>query len=159
MFNARKSSIQVHLVALPLVGWGLERLVQSAKPQLALAGSSGSVAECLLALQKQPADVVVVDLDGDDGIDALADLHCQTKARILVITASRDETLNDTAVLAGARGVVNKREVAATLLKAIEKVHEGEFGLIATPPAGCFSRWRAARPQRSRIRNWKKLPN
>ena len=32
MFNARKSSIQVHLVALPLVGWGLERLVQSAKP-------------------------------------------------------------------------------------------------------------------------------
>ena len=126
MFSARKTSIQVHFVALPLVAWGLERLVQSAQPRLALAGSTTSVAECLLALQKQPTDVVVLDLDGDDGIDALAELHCQIKAKILVITASRDDALNDTAVLAGARGVVNKREAASTLLKAIEKVHEGE---------------------------------
>lgn len=150
MFNARKTSIQVHLVALPLVVWGLERLVQSARSQMALTGSTASVADCLLALQKQPADVVVLDLDGDDNIDALADLHCQTKAKILVITASRDETLNDTAVLAGARGVVNKRELPSTLLKAIEKVHEGEVWIDRNATSRLFltlARTKAAKKQ------------
>jgi DNA-binding NarL/FixJ family response regulator len=35
--------------------------------------------------------------------------------------------LHDSAVLSGARGVVDKREAAPTLLKAIEKVHEGQI--------------------------------
>ncbi len=138
MFNSRKTPIRVHLVALPLVAWGLEQLVQGAKPALALAGTSASVSACLLALQTQVADVVVLDLDGDDNIDALADLHCQTKAKILVITASHDEALNDTAVLAGARGVVDKRAPAATFLKAIERVAEGEIWIDRTATSRLF---------------------
>ena len=119
--------IQVQLVALPLVAWGLERLVESAAPRLALAGSAGSVAACLLSLPHQAADVVVLDLDGEDGIDSLVDLYRQTKAKILVISSSRDAALHDSAVLAGARGVVEKREPVSMLLKAIEMVHKGEI--------------------------------
>ena len=121
--------IQVLLVALPLVAWGLERLVESAQPRLMLAGSVSSVAEYLLSLHLYTPDVVVLDLDSEDCIESLADLHNQTKARILVVTGSSDVALHDSAVLAGARGVVDKRDSASasTLLKAIEKVHDGEL--------------------------------
>lgn len=127
MPNSHNPTIQVQLVALPLVAWGLERLVESAAPRLALAGSADSVAACLLSLPYQAADVLVLDLDGEDGIDSLADLHRQTNAKILVLSSSGNVTLHDSAVLAGARGVVDKREAAPTLLKAIEKVYEGEM--------------------------------
>lgn len=121
--------IQVQLVALPLVAWGLERLVESARPRLMVAGSAASVTEYLLARQQRAPDVVVLDLDGEDGIESLTDLHSQTKAKILVVTGSSNVALHDSVVLAGARGVVDKRESASpsTLLKAIEKVHDGEL--------------------------------
>lgn len=123
----RKVPIHVHLVALPLVAWGLERLVESDQPRLALTGSVATVAECLRGLNGAVPDVVVVDLDGEDGTAPLAELHSRTKAKILVVTGSRDEALHDRAVLVGARGVVEKRETAPTLLKAIERVHAGEI--------------------------------
>ena len=127
MLNGHTPPVQVQLVALPLVLWGLERLVESAAPRLALAGAADSVAACLLSLQNHAADVVVLDLDGEDGTESLANLHRQTKAKILVLTGSRDVALFDGAVLAGARGVVDKRETTPILLKAIERVHVGEF--------------------------------
>lgn len=128
MLNDHKFPIRVQLVALPLIAWGLERLVESDEPRLALAGSASSVAQCLLSLERvAPPDVVVLDLDGEEGTASLAELHSRTKAKILVLSGSRDEALHDSAVLAGARGVVGKREEAPTLLKAIERVHAGEI--------------------------------
>jgi DNA-binding NarL/FixJ family response regulator len=127
MLISHKTTIQVQVVALPLVAWGLSRLVDSASPQLTLAGASDSVAAYLLSQPQQDADVLVLDLDGEDGTESLADLHRQTKAIILVISSSLDHALHDSAVLNGARGVVDKREAAPTLIKAIEKVHEGQM--------------------------------
>jgi len=127
MLNLDKTPIRVQLVALSLELWGLERLVESAQPRLVLAGAATSVAQCLLSAQHHAADVVVLDLDGEDGIASLADLHNQTKAKILVITGSRNMSLHDSAVLLGGRGVVDKREAPPTLLKAIERVHAGEI--------------------------------
>ncbi len=127
MLNLETPPIRVQLVALPLVLWGLERLVESAQPRLVLAGAATSVTQCLLSLQHHAVDVVVLDLDSEDGTDSLADLHRQTKTKILVITGSHNVSLHDSAVLAGARGVVDKREATPTLLKAIERVHEGEI--------------------------------
>lgn len=127
MFNNSRLPIQVQLVALPLVVWGLEKLIESAQPRLMMAGAASSVLECRQNLIQLAPDVVVLDLDGEDDTDSLAELHSQTKAKILAITGSRNEALHDNAVLAGARGVVDKRESPSTLLKAIEKVHEGEI--------------------------------
>ena len=66
MLNLDKTSIRIQLVALPLVLWGLERLVENSQPRLVLAGAATSVAECLLSLPHQAADVVVLDLEGED---------------------------------------------------------------------------------------------
>lgn len=149
--------IQVHLVAQPLVCWGLERLVQTAHPRLEVAGSAASMAESLPLLQRSPADVVVVDLDGDDASDALAQLQAQSQAKVLVLTGSPDASLLDQVVLGGVRGVVKKREPPATLLKAIEKVHEGELWIDRGATSRIFmemARQKAAEkndPEKSKI--------
>jgi DNA-binding NarL/FixJ family response regulator len=57
----------------------------------------------------------------------VAELQARSRAKILVLTGSADLAMLDRAVLAGARGIVKKREPPAALLKAIEKVHEGEL--------------------------------
>lgn len=120
-------AIQVHLVAQQLVCWGLERLVQSAHPRLEVAGMASSVSDCLTAMERNKPDVVVLDLEGSDVAPSVTQLQAQTRAKILLLTSSADMAMLDRAVLAGVRGVVRKHESPATFLKAIEKVHEGEF--------------------------------
>lgn len=127
MLDINHTAIQVQLVALPLVAWGLERLVESAQPQIRLVGSAATVAECLLTIHLHKPDVLLLDLDGEDGTESLTELHSHTKGRILALTRSQDAALHDQAVLAGARGVVGMWEKPATLLKAIDRVHQGEM--------------------------------
>lgn len=132
--------IQVQLVAQPLVSWGLERLVESAQPALEVVGVAASVAQYLVAPRQFAPDVLVLDLDGEDGIKPLTDLHSQTQAKILVVTGASDMARHDEAVLAGARGVVDKRDsaAAAMLLKAIARVHEGEIWIDRTATSRIF---------------------
>lgn len=121
------SPIRVQVVAQPIVAWGLERLVASGHPRFEVTGSADHSVDCLVQLQVRSADVVLLDLDGDEGADGVAALFAQTRVRILAISGSSNLALHDSAVLAGARGVIEKREPPALLLKAIEKVHEGEL--------------------------------
>jgi two-component system nitrate/nitrite response regulator NarL len=127
MINGRARSIRVFLVALPLVRWGLERLVQTAHPQFEVAGGAANVAESLPMLERQPPDVVVLVQDGTNAVDELNELCAKTRARVLLVTNSTDVAWLDKAVIAGVRGVVRTGEAPPTLLKAIDKVHEGEF--------------------------------
>ena len=121
------ATIRVQIVAEPIVAWGLERLVQSVHPRFEVTGTCEQVADCIAGLQRGAADVVLVDLDGDQGAGVVSGLFGEAGVKILAISGSRDPALHDRAVLAGARGVVQKRESPALLLKAIEKVHDGEL--------------------------------
>jgi DNA-binding NarL/FixJ family response regulator len=112
MSNASKRAhrtIRVSVVAEPIVAWGLERLVQSAHPRLEVVGTCEHLADCLAMLKKIGADVVLIDLDGEHAATGVADLFAQTSVKILAISGSRDVSLLDRAVLAGARGIVEKR--------------------------------------------------
>jgi two-component system, NarL family, nitrate/nitrite response regulator NarL len=149
--------IQVHLVAQPLVCWGLERLVQSAHPRFELAGVAATMSESLALLQRQVPDVVVLDLDGDHACESFVQAQAQTHAKLLVLTSSADVATLDRVVLAGARGVVKKRESPSVLLKAIERVHEGELWIDRDATSRIFmemARQKAAErddPERSKI--------
>jgi two-component system, NarL family, nitrate/nitrite response regulator NarL len=125
MQTVRVRPVQVFVIAPPMACWGLERLVQTAQPRVELAGTASSVAETLPAIHKHAPDVIVADLDGD--FDAVADLQGKTEAQILLLAGSHDVALLDKAVLAGVRGVVKKTDPPSILIKAIEKVHEGEL--------------------------------
>jgi two-component system, NarL family, nitrate/nitrite response regulator NarL len=125
MLSVRVHPVQVYLIAPAMACWGLERLVQTAQPRMELAGTATSINEALPAMQKYPPDVIVIVVDGVlDGIDQL---HHKSRAKVLVLAGSQNVGFLDQAVLAGVRGVVKQSDSPSTLLKAIEKVHEGEL--------------------------------
>ena len=121
--------IRVHIVMPALLAWGTARLVESAAPQLVVAGLSGDGAACAQALAQTQPDVVLLDVDAPGAQQWVAELHQQTPARLLLLSDTRDADTLDAMVLAGARGVLSKHEQPDTLLKAIEKVHAGEMWL------------------------------
>ncbi|MGQ0523740.1 MAG: response regulator [Betaproteobacteria bacterium] len=112
--------------------WGLERLIESGKPPMNVVGSAASHSEALDALAGVSPDVILLDIDlgKESGLDAIPKLiGAAPRARILVLTGLRDKAMHDKAVLAGAKGVVEKEAPAQTILTAIAKVHEGQLWL------------------------------
>ena len=119
--------VQVFVVAPAMLCWGLERMVQSAHPRVELRGAAATLAEAQPVLADGEVDILVLDLDGGDGAQVLAELLSSCRVRVVVLTDSHDLSLLDQMVVAGARGVVRKSDPPAALLKSIEKVHEGEL--------------------------------
>jgi DNA-binding NarL/FixJ family response regulator len=111
--------------------WGLERLIESGNQGMQVVGTATSYSAAEKLLPQSAPDVIVLDLDlgSESGLDAIPKLIATSKARILVLTGLRDESVRHSAVLAGARGVVEKEARAETILAAITKVHEGEIWL------------------------------
>lgn len=126
MNNLRARPIHVFVIAMPLVCWGLQRLVQSAHPRFEVVGTASDIAESLSALQRMTPHVVVLAID-DTRIEALAEFCGKTAAKLLLVTSSLDHAWMDSAVMAGVRGVVRTGEPPEALLKAIEKVDDGEL--------------------------------
>jgi two-component system, NarL family, nitrate/nitrite response regulator NarL len=119
--------MQVFLLAPQMVCWGLERLVQTAHPRMELLGSDSTLEASAARWEAIQPDVVVVDFEDDLGLDWIAKLPLRPPTRLLLLSGSHDVELLDRAILAGARGVVRKTDPPQILLKAIEKVHEGEL--------------------------------
>jgi DNA-binding NarL/FixJ family response regulator len=120
--------IRVLLVCdLPVVAWGLERLIDDAAPEMRCTGVAVTPVEALGRQRTEPADVIVLDMDGDNGIGTIPQLLGDGRQRVLALTGGRDSALHDAAVLAGASGVLSKRDPAEMLPRAIAKVHGGEF--------------------------------
>ncbi len=111
--------------------WGLERLIETATPCMAVVGKATSRAELFAQLAGANPDVILLDLDlnGENGLDCLDELGQQTAARVLVLTSTSDPHVHQQAIMQGARGVVHKQEPADVILRAIEKVHNGEIWL------------------------------
>ena len=111
--------------------WGLEKLIEGEHPRMQVVGKATTSAEALKLLDEVQPDIILLDLDlgGENGSNAIQSLIAKSKAKVLVLTGSRDIAVHDAAVLAGAMGVVEKGEPAETILKAIRKVHEGEIWL------------------------------
>jgi two-component system, NarL family, nitrate/nitrite response regulator NarL len=124
---AQKPIGVVLLCDLPLVAGGLQWMISENVDSLCLGGLVGTATEAVKLLARTPADVLLLDLDGDNGVGAIPELIAASKARVLAITASRDVEKHDAAILAGASGVFDKRQPVEVLLKAIEKVCKGEL--------------------------------
>ena len=126
MNNVRARPVNVFVIAMPLVCWGLERLVRSASPRMEVVGTGSDLAESLPALQRLAPHVVVLAIDGIR-TEVLAEFCTKTQGKLLLVTASSDHAWMDSAVMAGVRGVVRTGEPPEALLKAVEKVDDGEL--------------------------------
>lgn len=124
----------------PAMLWGLEKLIEREKPKMEVVGKAGSSAQAMRLLETVSPDLILMDIDlnGESGITAIPDLIARSKARVLVLTGSRDPSLHDSAVLAGAVGVVQKADTTETILKAIEKTYHGEIWLDRTATSRIF---------------------
>lgn len=111
--------------------WGLERLIGSASPQMQVVGTACNRRDMLARVVDTRPDVILLDLDlgGENAAECLPDLLRETEAQVLILTGARDARVHEDAIMRGARGVVCKEETAEVVLRAIEKVHEGEVWL------------------------------
>jgi two-component system nitrate/nitrite response regulator NarL len=120
-------AIQVAVVAPAMLAWGLERMLHAAHPRFMLAGSADSLAHAQQFLQRSKVDIVVLDIDGGYDNESVEEMRTWTQAHLVALTSSSEQAVLDQVVLSGVRGVVRKSEAPAALLKALEKVHEGEL--------------------------------
>jgi two-component system, NarL family, nitrate/nitrite response regulator NarL len=111
--------------------WGLEKLIDGEMPRMQVVGKATSGAAAIEIAAETLPDVAVLDLDlgGENGAELIPRLVNGRGTRVLIHTGMRDSKLHETSILRGACGLVLKQEPAETLLKAIEKVHQGQLWL------------------------------
>lgn len=111
--------------------WGLERLIESARPAMEVVGTARDCQEALEQAAALAPDVILLDLDlgGKSAVGIIPQLSARAHARILVLTASGEQALLDAAIRNGARGLLRKDAPAEQVIRAIGKVHQGEIWL------------------------------
>src|SRR6185503_12317557 len=83
-------------------------------------------------VKRESFDLIILNLElgGSSALSLIPELReAAGNARVLVLTGQRDSQTHQTAVQAGAMGVVLKEDAAELLIKAIEKVYLGEVWL------------------------------
>lgn len=139
--------------------WGLERLIESGRPDMQVVGTATNCTEALSRIDEAAPNLILLDIDlgTENGLEEIPGLLARSRAKILVLTGLRDESLHDKAVLAGASGVVEKEAPAETILGAITKVHEGQLWLDRVATGRIFLEFsrdkavQAADPERTKI--------
>lgn len=132
MTNKLITPIRVLLISRhAMILWGLEKLIASQGPRMEVIRKFTHCAEAFSQVEKLSPDVILLDLDIDieEGINAILQLTAATPARILILTGSRDLAAHDRAMMAGARGIIGKETTLEAVLRAIEKAHANQFWL------------------------------
>lgn len=108
--------------------WGLKHLIESSG-SFSVCALATNQQEALKSIEKHSPDVIILepDLDGENGIELIPLLLHHSNARVIVLTGLRDSASHDLAIVKGARGVLQKSDSHENLLKAIQKIHEGEL--------------------------------
>ena len=130
---------------------GLRVLIEN-RQGLTVVGEASGRSDALELAEREQPDVILLDLTlpGTDGIELIPELLARARtARILVLTGVLDPEAHKRAVHRGAVGVVLKEKAADVLIKAIEKVHQGEIWLDRAMVANVVG-------DRSRFRDVKK---
>ena len=130
---------------------GLRVLIEN-QQGLTVVGEASGRADALELAEREQPNIILLDLTlpGTDGIELIPELLALAReARILVLTGVLDPEAHKRAIHRGAMGVVLKEKAAEVLIKAIEKVHQGEVWLDRAMVANVVG-------DRSRLREVKK---
>lgn len=115
-----------------LVRRGLRQLINGTT-DMQVSAEAASIAAALqhLAIEHTP-DVAIIDLSLPDGngIELIKRLHAKHPAMRLLVSSMHDEALYaERALLAGARGYINKQETAERVLDALRAILQGRIYL------------------------------
>ena len=114
-----------------IVLWGLEKLINSKQPRMAVIGTASNISDAKqLTIEKRP-DILILNtyLNDIDCVNYISDFSSNGITRVVIFTDTHDKEVIDRAVLSGARGIVHRKESTQTMLRAIEKIHDGELWL------------------------------
>lgn len=114
-----------------IVRAGLRMLLENHDGMI-VVGEAGTPAEGLIIAEREQPDIVLLDLDmgAENGLDFMPlCLSAVPTARVVILTGLRDAEAHRRAVHMGALGLVFKEKAAEVLIKAIQKVYQGEVWL------------------------------
>lgn len=141
MYRAQTPQIRIVIVDDAIVRAGLRMFIERGQG-FAVVGEAGDREEAVAVVTREQPDIILLELDlgGHSSLEFFTDLASAAKdARVLVLTAVNDPEMHRRAVLLGSVGIVLKRQASEALLRAIERVHEGEVWLDQTTIAGLLS--------------------
>lgn len=104
--------------------------------EVELAGAVGSVADALRLLDRQPIDVLLLDLGLPDGsgLDLLATLRAKhSRVAVVVLTMNEDRRMVLAVVRAGARGYLLKDADRDDIIDAVRRAADGGAVFHAGP--------------------------
>jgi len=110
-----------------IVREGVTRLLAES-PDIRVTAEATSGAGALAQLEKQPVDVVLLDvaMPGTSFVEALRDLRERfPKVKVIVLSGHAEEEYAVRALKAGASGYVTKEHSSEELIAAIRKAHAG----------------------------------
>ena len=131
MSDTPKNPIRVLLIGHPsIVHYGLEMLITNQSPVMQFVGSHADCSSVIPHLDSLTPDVILLDMNPEieKDVQAILQLIVPTPAKVLIMKW-QDSELYDTVILAGAKGILEREARLDTILKAIEKVHEGQLWL------------------------------
>ena len=110
-----------------IVREGVARLLEESS-DIRVVAEATSGAGALAQLEKQPVDVVLLDvaMPGTSFVETLRDLRARfPRARVIILTGHAEEEYAIRALKAGASGYVTKEHSSEELIAAIRKAHAG----------------------------------
>lgn len=118
--------IEEHSILL----WGLQQLIKSNEPAMQLVGSGTNLSDAVASIAMTSPSVILLNLEmyEKDAMD-IHGLVGNSHARVLLLTRQDDQSVQDKAILDGARGVLDQHASPETLLEAITKVYHGQLWL------------------------------
>ena len=141
MTNCPSEQLRILLIEDQLlIRAGLRLLIES-QPGMQVVALAANREEALKFAACESPDLILLDLKlgEESGLAFLPELRAATpKARVLVLTSSKDVDVHRQAVRLGAAGIVLKDQEPELLIKAIRKVHAGEVWLDRTTTGNLF---------------------
>ncbi len=129
----------------PIVRDGLKKLL-SLEDDVDVVGVACDGRELIEQADQLKPDVILLDLrmPNLDGLGAMQTLqHMNSKARVIVLTASEDKNEFVQAMKLGCAGIVLKQTASDLIVKSIRKVHAGEIWLDSHTTAAVMRQFAA----------------
>ena len=113
-----------------IVLWGLEKLIDS-ELRMEVVGTATNIPDAKRFVMEKHPDIIVLNvyLNDIDCVSHIPDFSNNGNTRVVIFTETHDKEVIDRAILSGARGVVHRKESMQTILRAIEKIYDGELWL------------------------------
>ena len=132
MNDSQSNLIRVVLIGHDsIVQYGLEMLINSQQSIMKNVGSFISCSTAISCIENLSPNVIILSLDcsSEKELQVILQFITSSKAKILILKRVQDSEIYDRAILAGAKGLIEKEEPLHAILKAIEKVNEGQLWL------------------------------